>query len=1379
MMKRWLGLTLCAAGMTVASATEVLVWSDEFEGDSLDTTKWTAETGLVRNDKAAQIYRNDAEHLSVSDGALKMTATYSAEGYANPYYGKDATWTDWRCYRKSMNYASGSVNSFGKLSIRYGRIEVRGRFDVASGVWPAIWMLGSTQDIPANLDDPEIFWKTASTIQWPQCGEIDIMEYATRDDAETQAEIDAARTYVHGTFHWGDSWTGNLYKYSGQVLACAGLDETDLSDSESGWHVYGLNWTPEQLTITFDGETVHSMATADMANPGTGLQSFREHAFHFILNLALGSMANDPPSDGEGYPRTHMIDYVRVYQDPSITGNQLLINGKDHTFAGFTSNVADARAMLPEDATVQADGSLLIADAPMVIGGFDPTMKSTLTLDVTIPAEGTGTIVGLRSGANNIRFARTADGTASCWFNGESQTAGSTTCDLTPGRHTIRIAYDTARPQRNGTKVNSTTSGTRVWVDDALVYVSPTLLWAQTTVPYLTVGGDASDNLSTPMAGLVVHSATFEHGSVPNRFVCTDSTGVTIVPASATRPADGSIVIGTAPLTVDGFTGSSTLTVTMDAEVPEGTTGALIGLKIVKSGTTYTASAECVEDSIDPILYNGTTEHSDTVVYGRPSAGRHLYRLTYSTATGTQLWEDDVLLASAPKIYWSNATVTAVTFGGSAETTAARILTGLKIYTLRVDTTTAAPEYDALEELFTWPSGLNAAGFGVRQYLATIAANADGTVSVPEVTLNGKPLDTLSSARALWFYGLTEAAEVKLGVGEMNIQDDGGITFAVDADATQSKGALALIGANTLDGEWSRLKATAAPIASGDTLSLTGADAEGYTFFKLRAEEGVYNVGPAAYIQQAIASSTEGMPSAQQHSGTAPLFTFNFAGVSSDLGVDTSHELTLFLEGCGLEEGAMYTLTLGETTLSAELQVTEDGATVTFTNLPKVEDGATFVLSGPVIPGEVSLKGSSWGEVSGSTRTAAILALNLITDGFVPEDTTLAGYYYRIPALATNGKGEVVALYDVRYGGGDLGVAAGSGIDLGESYSDDFGATWGAPRLAVDVPNYLQPDGTLHEDGVITADKDIGDAAILYDPAQKQYWAMAITGGGLTVPGENTAQNDCVLYTRAEGDGAPWSEWTGGAEGSRSVKAALLAGIGKSASPGKGILQGPGHGIVTTIGREGMPTGTLVFPMQAFVNSGFTDAQCFATYSTDNGDTWQTTDLTPATLTETPHNAQENCIMELDDGSWLMMAKGGRTGAGNGRRLFFRTTNFKEWTQLDSIPKVIHVQGSCLRLGKGTDGVGRYVLAHQIDPNKRAKLALIFGRDLTATNTSADSEGVEWDTDNPVMLHVEDTMGMGYVSLTLLDSTTLGVLYETYGKIYFERIDITPWLTSP
>ena len=112
------------------------------------------------------------------------------------------------------------------------------------------------------------------------------------------------------------------------------------------------------------------------------------------------------------------------------------------------------------------------------------------------------------------------------------------------------------------------------------------------------------------------------------------------------------------------------------------------------------------------------------------------------------------------------------------------------------------------------------------------------------------------------------------------------------------------------------------------------------------------------------------------------------------------------------------------------------------------------------------------------------------------------------------------------------------------------------------------------------------------------------------------------------------------------------------------------------------------------------------------------------------------------------------------------------------------MQGSCLRIGE-VNGKSRYVMAHQIDPNTRCKLALIFGTDASDRDVGVDWDldnpvmidvGVDWDLDNPVMIFRDSTGNKGYVSLCLIDETTLGILYEANGKIYFERFDLTPYL---
>ena len=213
-------------------------------------------------------------------------------------------------------------------------------------------------------------------------------------DAEAAAQ---ARQTIHSTLHWGDSWTGAAYKMDGETLLCKDLDQANLA--AAAWHEYGLEWAPDRLAVTFDGKTVLERDPRALAAPQSGETPFADNLFHFVLNLALGSMANDPPKDGAGYPIAHEIDYVRVWQDPEVTGNRLLIGGKAPAFAGFACDDPDATPLIPADATVGADGGLTLAGGPLAIGGFAPTTAFTLTAEVTVPEGATGTLLGFRSGA--------------------------------------------------------------------------------------------------------------------------------------------------------------------------------------------------------------------------------------------------------------------------------------------------------------------------------------------------------------------------------------------------------------------------------------------------------------------------------------------------------------------------------------------------------------------------------------------------------------------------------------------------------------------------------------------------------------------------------------------------------------------------------------------------------------------------------------------------------------------------------------------------------------------------------------------------------------------------------------------------------------------
>lgn len=1017
----------------------------------------------------------------------------------------------------------------------------------------------------------------------------------------------------------------------------------------------------------------------------------------------------------------------------------------------------------------------------------------TLTAQVTIPENPQGVLLSLRSSDNNafdlylngsqennagfyIYSGNAARGTA---FNNQTFT-------VTPGSKTLTLAYATDGE-------NAPVEGVRLWIDGTLIYTDTGLKWSNNGAhaTRITIGRDVRTTPTDVLEGLVVESTPIlmegsvpEEGAVPNPAPrLTANAGSCF--STPTVDLDGTVTIGATPISLTGVS-ANTFAVTLDAELPEGANGTLIGWQVKNGNTHYTGQAER-NAAGEPLRHSGTTTiATDPKV--SPSTGRHIWTLTYDGSNdGARLYEDGALIAHAESLKWSNKDggypVTQITIGDSVSEQPGPFA-GMKVYAAHVTMGSATAPENAMTALYEVPEELSKVGEEALYHLMTQNGKA-GDFTVPAVTLNGEPLAPADAARALWLFDksgpFTEAIDLAWNVSELTLSN-GTVTLATTGDQPVH-GVLSVLEKAALNDTWQRVKAT----QSGNTLTVPADDAS--AFYTIRAEEEAHEPGPVVSLDPAPAAG-EGMPSqvfpptnGTETPATATLFNFALDGAFEELGENQRTGLTLTLEGNGLVVGGEYTLTVDGKAYTATLEpiaaarayaLPHPAGTLTFTGF-SLTDTSTVSLSGPVVAGQVTVTKSSWGVPGQSTRIAATLADDLVKDGFVDKDVAdqagpnsdLAKRQYRIPALATDGQGGVLAVYDVRYGGADLGVDNNDGvggIDLGENFSDDGGTTWTKPKLAIDVENYFRKDGTVA--AAYSLDLDIGDASILFDPAKQQYWLIAMTGGGLQ---RGYANTDCVLYTRGAAPDATWGKRTSVKETiAKTLEEDYDVTIVKTGSNHNGFLGGPGHGIVTRVGREGMPAGTLVFPIQCFVNNNTGAAQCAALYSTDNGATWNVTGLTPRYLAEAPHNAQENCIMELDDGSWLMMSKGGNWD--QGRRLFFRTTDFKTWKQLASINNVVHVQGSCLRIGE-VDGKSRYVMAHQIDPNTRCKLALIFG-----TDASDQDLGVDWDLDNPVMIFQGDTGNKGYVSLCLIDATTLGILYEANSKIYFERFDLSPYL---
>ncbi|HEY8893853.1 MAG TPA: glycoside hydrolase family 16 protein, partial [Niastella sp.] len=124
----------------LAAVTYQLIWSDEFDGTSVNTGKWNIDNGNPNVNNELEYYQ--AANAAVTGGNLVITARQQSMG--------------------GQPYTSAKLNSYGKFSVTYGRIEARIKLPMVQGTWPAFWMLGNNINTGAG---------------WPTCGEIDIMEH--------------------------------------------------------------------------------------------------------------------------------------------------------------------------------------------------------------------------------------------------------------------------------------------------------------------------------------------------------------------------------------------------------------------------------------------------------------------------------------------------------------------------------------------------------------------------------------------------------------------------------------------------------------------------------------------------------------------------------------------------------------------------------------------------------------------------------------------------------------------------------------------------------------------------------------------------------------------------------------------------------------------------------------------------------------------------------------------------------------------------------------------------------------------------------------------------------------------------------------------------
>lgn len=228
-----------------------LIWSDEFNKSSIDTSIWKYEEGYIRN-KELQYYTKRPENAHIENGNLVITTR------------KETIDT--------FAYTSASLQTRGTKSFLYGRIEMRAKLPYGPGIWPAFWTLGNDLD-------------------WPNCGEIDIMEMWGGAATDGKA---------YGNAHWAEN--GKHKNAEAHFYQLPGNKK--LADN---YHIYAVEWEKDEMRFYLDE---HCYFTFKIDNESKA-HGFRQP--HFILvNTAVAPWG--PPADTNTYPQTYKIDYIRVYQ---------------------------------------------------------------------------------------------------------------------------------------------------------------------------------------------------------------------------------------------------------------------------------------------------------------------------------------------------------------------------------------------------------------------------------------------------------------------------------------------------------------------------------------------------------------------------------------------------------------------------------------------------------------------------------------------------------------------------------------------------------------------------------------------------------------------------------------------------------------------------------------------------------------------------------------------------------------------------------------------------------------------------------------------------------------------------------------------------------
>ena len=318
MMKSFTILAALCMLSSCAKPEYTLVWSDEFNDDTLNTAYWNVEDNARGGGNAELQYYSPnnitfERHPVTGDRCLVLNA--QREDYGN------------------RPCTSARLNTHDKVTVEYGKVEARIAFPyTANGLWPAFWMLGN--NLAKNLGNDDAVDQQAAELAkqnrvlWPKCGEIDICEMGHINGIKDGTQD----RYFNGACHWGESFNNGAYPNVGQFCTADYPVQGD-------FHLFTLIWTQDSIAMYLDQDIFPDVAPyfqlslrgKEINEPG----HYFNHPFYLVLNLAVGGFFPDMPAaekyperitaddpsfrkvtalPADGSPVKMYVDYIRVYK---------------------------------------------------------------------------------------------------------------------------------------------------------------------------------------------------------------------------------------------------------------------------------------------------------------------------------------------------------------------------------------------------------------------------------------------------------------------------------------------------------------------------------------------------------------------------------------------------------------------------------------------------------------------------------------------------------------------------------------------------------------------------------------------------------------------------------------------------------------------------------------------------------------------------------------------------------------------------------------------------------------------------------------------------------------------------------------------------------